>query len=296
MALSVPGLGVSWRGGLGGNPCGCEDDDRIAPAFAVSSEQPPRVRGRRPWACARTPTPGGAPAGAGTTRTAGRSRSGARSNSRRRGDDVRTCAASDRAREQPPPARGRPPLSGSSEVFLGATPASAGTTRSRRGQIRGSWSNPRGHGDDTSVCRSPGAIVEQPPRARGRRRVLPRAGRGRGATPADAGTTPGSGRGPTAPPSPPAGAGATTRTVKSRRSARSNPRGRGDDSTWLTPTSRARGQPLRARGRREGAPPVVGDRRANSADARATSDCRPAVRSARSSPRISGEDNLMFSA
>ncbi len=177
LGATPAGAGTTWIGSTaaprgGSNPRGRGDDYGADPQGLQRIEQPPRARGR-PGHRRGSRRPGRAtPAGAGTTSMRARRTSGPRSNPRGRGDDPKPIAILGCGMEQPPRARGRPPTGSCPRPDPGATPAGAGTTTAPCSAARGGGSNPRGRGDDAAGAFYWVGLVEQPPRARGRRGLL----------------------------------------------------------------------------------------------------------------------------
>ena len=165
------------------------DDVIAAPGFGTWWELPPRARGRRrPWPTRRRQF-GATPASAGTTNPDRGALPRTTSYPRERGDDDDELHEIAQRWELPPRARGRPGDPGAPLGPAGATPASAGTTPSRRRGRGRSGSYPRERGDDKPVSSGPHFSAELPPRARGRRHRAGRRALQHGATPASAGTT-----------------------------------------------------------------------------------------------------------
>ncbi len=180
-ARGRPGRGEVGVRGRGATPAGAGTTRHVVDAGLGDGEQPPRARGRHWPGYSDDVVPGATPAGAGTTRTYSGTLTPAASNPRGRGDDCTDSPNSVSHGEQPPRARGRPSTLTGWAASAGATPAGAGTTAAA--------SNPRGRGDDAEVEDLLVGNLEQPPRARGRRRGRGSARREPGATPAGAGTT-----------------------------------------------------------------------------------------------------------
>ena len=150
---------------------------------------PPRARGRLCVAPRPLLGPGTTPACAGTTRAGGGRRVRSADYPRVRGDDVATVRARASRLGLPPRARGR--LGGLLDGgdACRTTPACAGTTCPR--STRRSWPGdyPRVRGDDSLVGAYEYRHDGLPPRARGRREVVPEGAVLVGTTPAFAGTT-----------------------------------------------------------------------------------------------------------
>ncbi len=150
---------------------------------------PPRARGPPPparWGRARSGT---TPACAGTTHRPARQRRKARDHPRVRGDHVEERALLTRHPGPPPRARGPQAVTGCPAPGPGTTPACAGTTILLGVRIAEREDHPRVRGDHSaSVLVS---LLKQgpPPRARGPHSRSRHLHRGRGTTPACAGTT-----------------------------------------------------------------------------------------------------------
>ena len=210
---------------------------------------PPRGRGRRPEAAVAGRREGLTPARAGT-------------------------ADGERRRlyhhpGSPPRGRGRPaPVTALVEA-RGLTPARAGTARRRRRACRAQRAHPRAGGDGGAVVVTDLGFHGSPPRGRGRRVARVSLGRGRGLTPARAGT-------------------ATSMTGWCRP-AGAHPRAGGDGAGLVASRNTRVGSPPRGRGRRrvhlrleigDGLTPA----RAGTASTR-----RPGCRRRRAHPRAGGD-------
>ena len=175
------------------HPRECGDD--LSPALRLVSLRgsPPRMRGRH-GRCRRPEfRPRLTPANAGTTASSAPRGWCLAAHPRECGDDSIVRRRMRCHSGSPPRMRGRPTVGTTTVATHWLTPANAGTTRRRPIRRIPRKAHPRECGDDLDPITSVHGKRGSPPRMRGRHKTGPRLYAARRLTPANAGTTKGSG-------------------------------------------------------------------------------------------------------
>ena len=160
----------------------------------AATETPPLARGIRGFFRFQLEDDGNTPACAGNTHGAKDRRQSPRKHPRLRGEYYAGLRSVGAGLETPPLARGIRREARRRQAVRGNTPACAGNTCFRSGDLRRNRKHPRLRGEYTSSMLSQTLLLETPPLARGIRREPIGALQGSGNTPACAGNTRSEGR------------------------------------------------------------------------------------------------------
>ena len=176
------------------------DDARITPAGAgktiraysvcvIGAGSPPQVRGKRTVSVSSNPTAGITPAGAGKTWSASVVSIVSRDHPRRCGENANVAESIRQYGGSPPQVRGKLAVCRGDSVFDRITPAGAGKTRAKVGEIERGKDHPRRCGENMFQKLKLAAQTGSPPQVRGKQRYFKHVPRKIRITPAGAGKT-----------------------------------------------------------------------------------------------------------